>query len=463
MSLDLNDFVYFGAIVVGISLALFMLAFTFASFKENEPRAARISFYTAIFLPLPFLGTGLAGLITQPDSNTLQAITISLIAILGCAGFALLLPAGNRFPIVDDTPTMRIDERDIMFSRRLLERGTEQFAQYYSRNPEKLDLDENFRKRPGLMQEGALYYDPFTSAAAVASFKAVAAFHPLIDEERLAKKQIHSDPLKISAFLKQWSKKLGAVSVGITRLKDYHMYSHIGRGERYGQPVELDHQFAIALTVEMDKHLVAHAPQGPTVMESAQQYLNSGAIAVQVAEFIRRLGYSARAHIDGSYRVVCPLVARDAGLGEIGRMGLLMTPELGPRVRLAVVTTDLPLISGDRTRDLSMIDFCNRCLKCADICPSKAISFEGQWEIDGVLRWQINSEACFTYWCTVGTDCASCMRTCPYSHPNNGFHNLVRWGIKRSALFREFALKMDDFFYGRRPEPAAIPEWLDPS
>ena len=45
---------------------------------------------------------------------------------------------------------------------------------------------------------------------------------------------------------------------------------------------------------------------------------------------IRRLGYPARAHIDGNYRVIAPLVARDAGLGEIGRMGLLMTPRSRP-------------------------------------------------------------------------------------------------------------------------------------
>ena len=79
-------------------------------------------------------------------------------------------------------------------------------------------------------------------------------------------------------------------------------------------------------------------------MESARRYLDSGAIAVQLALFLKGIGYRARAHIDGNYRVVCPLVARDAGLGEIGRMGILMTPALGPRVRIAVVTTDFPLV-----------------------------------------------------------------------------------------------------------------------
>ena len=88
---------------------------------------------------------------------------------------------------------------------------------------------------------------------------------------------------------------------------------------------------------------------------------------------IRRLGWAAEAHIDAHYEVVCTLVARDAGLGEIGRMGLLMTPRLGPRVRLAVVTTDLPLVADVPTSDPTVLDFCDVCRKCADICPAHAV------------------------------------------------------------------------------------------
>jgi reductive dehalogenase len=223
----------------------------------------------------------------------------------------------------------------------------------------------------------------------------------------------------------------------------------------------LKHKFGIALTVEMDKRMIDSAPFGPTVMESAQQYLSSGTIAVQISEFIRQLGYPARAHIDANYFVVCPLVARDAGLGEIGRMGLLMTPELGPRVRIAVVTTDLPLATDGNARDYTMLDFCRICKKCADICPSKAIPFGDPSRINGVRRWQINSEGCFTYWCSVGTDCALCVRVCPYSHPDSLLHNLVRRGVRNSVLFREFALKMDDLFYGRKPPPYPLPEWMN--
>jgi reductive dehalogenase len=251
--------------------------------------------------------------------------------------------------------------------------------------------------------------------------------------------------------------------VGITRLEDYHRYTHVGRGPDFGQPVTLDHRYALALTVEMDKEALSHAPLAPTVMESSQQYVASGVIAVQIAEFIRSLGYPARAHIDGNYRVVCPLVARDAGLGEIGRMGLLMTPELGPRVRIAVVTTDLPLVPDPRRRDPTMIDFCARCRKCADVCPSNAIPLGARVDIDGVRRWRIDSEACFTLWSQVGTDCARCMAVCPYSHPANWMHDLVRRGIRSSGRFRRLAIKGDDWLYGRQHTPRAVPGWMDPS
>jgi len=206
--------------------------------------------------------------------------------------------------------------------------------------------------------------------------------------------------------------------------------------------------------------MVASAPSGSIVMESGQQYLESGKIAIQLAKFIRNIGYEARAHIDGNYEVVCPLVARDAGLGEIGRMGLLMTPKLGPRVRIAVVTTNLSLEISKPVYDYSMIDFCIKCKKCADSCPSNAISFSDRKEIDGVKRWQINQEACFSLWCKIGTDCGRCVSVCPFSHHNSLMHNVVRAGIKNSSIFRLFALKMDDAIYGRKPAPKGLPDYL---
>ncbi|MFC2028661.1 4Fe-4S dicluster domain-containing protein [Chloroflexota bacterium] len=438
----------------GVIGLISLLSMAFTSFRENEKRAAGVLFLISFLISAPFLVVGLI----QFKGQTSAGVVLLFLTFLVIAAF--LLPLGKVKYKENDIPKSQIDERDIMFSRNLLQPGTDRFESYYRSNPEKKALDEKFREKPGLMQPGSAFFDPVSFAATEASFKTVAALQPLLDLQPGDKKALKIHPYKMTTFLKEWTKKLGAISVGITELKDHHKYSTIGRGPRYGEPVRLDHRYAIALTVEMDKTMLDHAPYGPTAMESAQQYVNAGNIAVQLAEFIKEIGYPARAHIDGNYRVVCPLVARDAGLGEVGRMGLLMTPELGPRVRLAVVTTDIPLVTDHRERDHTVIDFCNRCTKCAVNCPGKAIPFGERIEIEGVKRWRIDSEACFTYWCTAGTDCGRCMRVCPYSHPNNMMHNLVRKGIKNSVLFRIAAVKMDDLLYGRNPKPNPVPEWI---
>jgi len=356
-------------------------------------------------------------------------------------------------------PPRRIDERDIMFARMLLEPGSERFDAYYREHPEAKAADDRFRARPGLLSPAASAHDPVLFPAAAASFETVKHLRALVDGE-VAPEQVDVDPAAMTEFLQEWTGKLGAHSVGVAELRDEHIYTHVGRGEDYGAEVELDHRFAIAFTCEMDAEMAARAPMAPIVMESARVYVEAGAIAVQIAIFLRRLGYRSRAHIDGNYRVVCPLVARDAGLGEIGRMGLLMTPRLGTRVRIGVVTTELPLLANPRQPDPSVDDFCEICDRCVVMCPAAAVPAGSKQDVDGVRRWQIDSEACFTYWCLVGTDCARCMAVCPHSHPDTPFHRLVRWGIRRSRLFRRFASRAEKWVYGDWPAPARLAEWM---
>ena len=427
-----------------------MVIMAVVSASERERRAVQVAVGLVIVLPAPYLAVGFT-------FSSYAAATVVLATLL--AAVFLLIPTGRPRAFYDDAPAGKIDERDIMFSRRLLQPGTDRFEDYYASRPDNLPLDDVFRAQPGLLSKASRAYDPVTFTAADASFETVKQFHPIVDGKP-ADEKIECDPGDMTRFLLTWALKVGAVSAGATELRDYHVYSHVGRGPDFGKPVDLPHRFAVALTFEMSKEMIDSAPLGPTVMESAQQYLSCGAVATQMAEFIRRLGYSARAHIDGNYRVVCPLVARDAGLGEIGRMGLLMTPQLGPRVRIAVVTTDLPLVLSERTHEATTLDFCRICKKCADVCPSQSISFGDPEMVGGVRRWQIDQASCFTFWCTIGTDCARCMRACPYSHPDNLLHNIVRAGIRNSALFRRFALRMDDVMYGRKPPPAEIPDWI---
>ena len=440
-------------LAVGLVMLLGFGVFGLVSVREGERRAARVALGAAVLTSLPFF---LASLLPV----AIRLVILGVIVAGGIVGVILFFLPIGRVEWGNDVPQRRVDERDIMFARWRLVPGSPEFESYYAIRPENRAIDDEIRALPGLLSLTASKAHPLAFASAEASFSLTSAVREEVDGP-VAPVRSEFTATQMTSFIKALARYYGAYTVGIAKLQPYHVYSHIGRGSgKYGAPITLDHRYAIAFTVEMDHAITGTAPNAPTVMESARQYVEAAKVALQLGYFIRRLGYPARAHIDGNYRVIAPLVARDAGLGEIGRMGLLMTPELGPRVRLGVVTTDLPLIPDQRNNDTSVLDFCRICQKCAETCPSRSIPFGDREEIDGALRWRINSESCFRYWNRIGTDCARCMAICPYSHPNNAAHNLVRWAVRRSGMARRVALWMDDLFYGRKPPPHPAPSWI---
>jgi ferredoxin len=428
--------------------------FALVSLREGERRAARISGAITI------VGCGIFVLGATLPASFQTYILLTAMGEGVLALILLLLPLG-RADRLRDVPSKRFDERDIMFARARLQPRSERYKAYYAMRPENKEKDELFRAQPGLLSPDAKHADPMLFAASEASFTLTDSMHAMVEGEPASQKiSLPKNPAR-TEFVKSMARYFGALDVGVTGLRPEHVYSHIGRGPgEWGGALEVEHKYAIAFIVEMDYEIMGIAPEAPVVMESARQYVEAGRVAVQLAQVIRSWGYPARAHMDGNYRVICPLVARDAGLGEIGRMGLLMTPRLGPRVRVAVVTTDLKLIPDKNKPDPSIIDFCTVCGKCAENCPPKAISLDDRVEIDGAMRWKIDSDLCFRYWTAIGTDCGRCMTVCPYSHPDSFYHNLIRWGNERSGAFRRGALWLDDLFYGNEPSRREPPRWI---
>ena len=437
---------------LGVLMLLGFGAFGVTSLLEKERRAAGVALDLALVLAIPFF---VATLLPLP----LRWLLVGLIILASVLVF--LLPVG-RVERDREEPQTRIDERDIMFARARLEPGTPNYEAYYAMRPEKKMSDDKTRSLPGLLSPKASEANHLIFAATGATFAFIKELHDAVDGP-VAPEQAEFQAGPGTDHIKELARYWGARDVGITELKPYHVYSHIGRGKgTYGAPITLDHRYAIAFTVEMDHQLVGTAPAAPTLLESARQYASAAEIAVQLGNLIRSMGYPALAHIDGNYRVVAPLVARDAGLGEIGRMGLLMTPNLGPRVRLGVVTTDLPLIPDPAGYSAPVLDFCRVCKKCAENCPVRAIPTSGREEIDGALRWRIDQETCYRYWCVTGTDCARCMATCPYSYPATPMHNMVRWAARHSGAARRAVIWLDRLFYGAAPAPKPAPSWLPP-
>jgi len=315
---------------------------------------------------------------------------------------------------------------------------------------------------PKLATPGGIYYDPIKSKEIEAVFEKIKSMTENVDGN-VNSKSIEVDRPKNTRFIKDKVKELGADEIGIANLNPMYVYSHVGRGpEKWGKAIVNNHKFAIAFTVEMNYSSVETAPALPITEETAKQYLRAAKISIETAKYIRdELGYSARAHIsDSNYQIMLPPVAHDAGLGELGRHGYLISKKFGSRVRLGGITTDLPLIV-DKPIIFGVQNFCVKCMKCADNCPSGAITKGGKDKVRGVEKWSINVERCIHYWRVLGTDCGLCMKVCPYSHPPTFIHNIIRKGIEKSPIARSSSVLGDDLFYGRKSIPRNLSKTLE--
>ena len=353
-----------------------------------------------------------------------------------------------RRDVVGELPPF--DERDCAFARRELQPGTARYEEYYAHHPEHKAFDDELRARP--------YLAAGEPPANAEMFRALFGSVLLLGDEATVEGQLQPEPLPArrplelppavaTAKVKGFARLLGADLVGIGPLNQAFVYSHVGRtfyGQPWGEPIRLDHPYAISLGIRMNTAgLVRTGPAYPEILESGLAYARGAFMAVQLAAYIRGLGYRARAHHLRNYQILSVPVAVDGGLGELGRCGFLLTQEYGNCLRLATVTTDLPLVV-DRPVDIGVQRFCERCVVCAKACPAGAIPSGPKEEVRGVRKWRLDAQKCYRYWHEVGSDCGICIAVCPWS----------RWTLGPRPA------ELEPPVAGTYYRPARRPEWL---
>ncbi|MBU7015600.1 MAG: reductive dehalogenase, partial [Theionarchaea archaeon] len=234
-------------------------------------------------------------------------------------------------------------------------------------------------------------------------------------------------PEQLTAVVKKAARFYGASLVGISRIDSRWVYSH----DREGTPVEIPEgaTHAVVMALEMDPRGIGTTPALTSSAVVGLAYSRIAFLLACMGEFIRNLGYKA-IQMGNDTALSIPL-AVDAGLGELGRHGLLITPQLGSRVRICKIFTDMELVC-DNPLDTGIQQVCKTCRKCAEACEVDAISFEEEPTFEpvcksnnpGVLKWPVNAEKCYAFWCENGGDCATCITACPFT---------VRTGVKETA------------------------------
>lgn len=278
-------------------------------------------------------------------------------------------------------------------------------------------------------------------------------------------------PLEAAAMVKKVAHYFGADLVGIVPLNRRWIYSHAfwtdgshkeivfadveEAAETEDQLIIPEKmQWVIVMGTQMDVDMIKYTPSPLGCAETRITYSKLGLQVAGVAEFLRGIGYQAIPAIN-DLGLSIPM-AIEAGFGEQGRNGKLITPEFGPSVRLCKVITDLPLARDNPIR-FGVREFCEVCLKCAEACPPGAITAgERTWEgpdfsnSPGQYTWHLNNEVCRRYWSVGnGTNCTSCIRACPFTKHPGLVHELARTFVANAPALNPLLRKIDDWLgYG---------------
>jgi len=262
-------------------------------------------------------------------------------------------------------------------------------------------------------------------------------------------------PEEATRDLKKVAGFCGVGDLGVCEYDERWMYKSLFSMQGDGQkPQEIPEDIPnVIVTLEpMDQELIKTVPSALSGAATGLGYTFDSVAIITLAQYIRNMGYRAYATLNDS--ALCIPLALQAGLGEVGRHGMLINENFGPRFRIGKIFTDMPL-EINTPRKFGVEKFCETCDRCAVACPPKAIPFDApknfahsESNIKGVTKWTPSAEKCFKFWCNQNTDCIICIRSCPYNRDfSKTIHRL--WLKLAKSPFKKLALKLDDWFMDR--------------
>jgi Pyruvate/2-oxoacid:ferredoxin oxidoreductase delta subunit len=210
---------------------------------------------------------------------------------------------------------------------------------------------------------------------------------------------------QLLAALEEYVFSLGANSIGYTRLLQQWVF----------QNKAVLHPNVIVLTMKMDRDHINTAPSPDGEYTVMTTYRDLGIIANKAADFLRKHGFSAQAGHPLNGQALYPPLTQMAGLGQLSHSGLIITPELGPCVRLSVVYTSIEnLPFNDGNEHTWVDDYCASCKLCVKKCPADAICAEPIQHESGQITY-VDNDKCFPYF-HYNHGCSVCIKVCPFNH-----------------------------------------------
>ena len=198
------------------------------------------------------------------------------------------------------------------------------------------------------------------------------------------------------------AREMGFGEVGFTRLDRKYVFAAKKRWVKF--------EHSICLALEQDYEQTQTIPDMEAEYAHYGTYEIMGELALALADYIRALGYRAQIHSPNDNSAAYIPMFVEAGLGQLGANGQLLSPHFGSRARLMMITTDAPVIH-DKPIDYGIQTFCQKCQVCVNRCPGRALVRDKVWW-RGVEKNKLIYDRCRPVMARYD-GCGVCIKVCP--------------------------------------------------
>ena len=209
----------------------------------------------------------------------------------------------------------------------------------------------------------------------------------------------------MTSLVKEEALRLGFDAVGVARFHRTYVYSNYTGLVRYKN--------LIVLALERPPEDFENEILSVDYMHTTQQLMHEGtASMLTLIAFLGARGYRGQvvAGPIGINMVKVLPYAEEAGLGQMGVNGQLLSPYFGSRWHPFALSTDAPL-TPDGPRDFGIPKLCDSCQVCVRRCPGRAIpNVRVHWR--GAYKNKLDVEKCVPMLMRYAT-CNICTKVCP--------------------------------------------------
>ncbi|MEJ2250881.1 MAG: hypothetical protein P8Y70_02025 [Candidatus Lokiarchaeota archaeon] len=198
------------------------------------------------------------------------------------------------------------------------------------------------------------------------------------------------------------AKDLGVNLIGYTPVEEEFVFYNL---KVYGTN-------AIILGMEMKWTEIKTAPSAVCEIEVFRVYKELGDVTIELAEYLKSQGYKSEAHHPFGGKLLYGPHAVSAGLGILGRNGLIITPEFGPRQRWGIITTDAEIPESKKSNFDELKEFCIKCGACVRECKGEAAFENPIIHKNAPNITHIDRSKCIQS-ILENTYCSYCLKVCP--------------------------------------------------